>query len=97
MLYRLDTTRFNTSKSQKKILNKFNRYVKGTHHSTTTTTTTTKQANFVQVKTLRDIIHESEDPLQNERKLEVRQATTICLNIPLTNYFGFRLCWNLLL
>ncbi len=64
---RLDTTRFHISKSQKKILNKFNRYVKGT----TATTTANKPSNFVQVKSLRDMIHESENRQENERKLEI--------------------------
>lgn len=67
---RLDTTRFSTSKSQKKILNKFNRYVKGAHQSTTTANNS-KANNLVQVKSLRDIIHEPEDNSQNEKKLEI--------------------------
>lgn len=69
-IQRLDTTRFSTSKSQKKILNKFNRYVKGAHQSTTTANNS-KANNLVQVKSLRDIIHEPEDNSQNEKKLEV--------------------------
>ncbi|KAL7321112.1 Arginyl-tRNA--protein transferase 1 [Mucor circinelloides] len=81
---RLDTNRFNTTKSQKKIIHKFNRYIKGTWDpdpkaKLTIPTTTNdnkpvnKPSNYVQVKSLRDIIHEPEDTSQESKyKLEIK-------------------------
>jgi arginine-tRNA-protein transferase len=83
----LEATRFNTSKSQKKILNKFNRYIKGTwdpdsskidakaEKSTKPTTTVVKPSNYVKIKSLKDIIHESE--IQDENKYKLKVSTHI--------------------
>lgn len=84
MLYRLDANRFNATKSQKKIIHKFNRYINGTWDPdpkvklTTATTTNNnkpinKPSNYVQVKSLRDYIHEPEDNSQfHKYKLEIK-------------------------
>lgn len=83
---RLDASQFNTTKSQKKVLNKFNRYIKGTWDpngtaaaedqtdgkaTATKPAAVVKPANYVQVKSLRDIIHESEIQEENKHKLKV--------------------------
>ncbi|KAI8079689.1 arginine-tRNA-protein transferase [Gilbertella persicaria] len=65
---RLDASRFNTTKSQKKIITKFNKYIKGTWDPKRTDKDVpkgkqeqvSKPDNYVQIKSLRDYIHESE-------------------------------------
>ncbi|KAL9559386.1 hypothetical protein MBANPS3_000461 [Mucor bainieri] len=80
---RLDSNRFSTTKSQKKIIHKFNRYIKGTWDpdpkiKPTISTTNNdkpvnKPSNYVQVKSLRDFIHEPEDVNQESKyKLEIK-------------------------
>ncbi|KAI8066115.1 arginine-tRNA-protein transferase [Thamnidium elegans] len=64
---RLDATQFNITKSQKKILNKFNRYVKGD----CTEVVVKKPSNYVQVKSLCDLIHASEVEEENSHKLKI--------------------------
>ncbi|CEP12212.1 hypothetical protein [Parasitella parasitica] len=68
---RLHANRFNATKSQKKIINKFSRYIKGVWDPDPKVKTTSeasvdkqpvnKSQNYVQVKSLRDHIHEPED------------------------------------
>jgi arginine-tRNA-protein transferase len=85
----LDATRFNISKSQKKVLNKFNRYIKGTwdpdgaskvteaaaaEQKPKKPAETMKPANYVQVKSLKDIIHEPEIQNENKYKLKVSRV-----------------------
>lgn len=69
VLFRLDATKFSITKSQKKVLHKFNRYVKG---GCKDETPSKKPANYVQVKSLKDSIHEPEIQEANTHKLKVR-------------------------
>lgn len=63
----MDAKQFNITKSQKKILNKFNRYVKGDCAEVAAK----KPSNYVQVKSLCDLIHASEVEEENSHKLKV--------------------------
>ncbi|KAI9357831.1 arginine-tRNA-protein transferase [Pilaira anomala] len=65
---RLNATQFSITKSQKKVLNKFNRYVKGDFKETSAGK---KPANYVQVKSLREIVHASEVQEENAHKLKI--------------------------
>ncbi|KAI7889687.1 arginine-tRNA-protein transferase [Mucor mucedo] len=65
---RLDATKFNMTKNQKKVLHKFNRYVIGNCKAELPAK---KPANYVQVKSLQDSIHEPEEQEVNEHKLEI--------------------------
>ncbi|KAI9245794.1 arginine-tRNA-protein transferase [Helicostylum pulchrum] len=64
---RLDATQFNITKSQKKILNKFNRYVKGDCAEVVAK----KPSNYVQIKSLCDLVHASEVEEENSHKLKI--------------------------
>ncbi|KAI8645332.1 arginine-tRNA-protein transferase [Parasitella parasitica] len=78
---RLDANRFNATKSQKKIINKFNRYIKGTWDPDPNVKPTSEapfshktfntSLNYVQVKSLKDYIHEPED-INNDNKYKLR-------------------------
>lgn len=66
----MDATQFSITKSQKKVLNKFNRYVKGDYKETKVEK---KPANYVQVKSLREMVHVSEVQEENAHKLKVKE------------------------
>jgi arginine-tRNA-protein transferase len=96
MQTRLDATQFNTTKSQKKIIHKFNRYVKGTwdpdptvklveQPSQSTSIKKTSANNYVEIKSLRDSLHEPEIEQENKYKLKVKKKKkkiTFSLAIP---------------
>ncbi|KAI9486987.1 MAG: arginine-tRNA-protein transferase [Benjaminiella poitrasii] len=73
---RLDTTKFAPSKSQKKIIHKFNRYIIGSwdpHSTEKTTKTNSKESkkekrpdNYVQIQSLQDMVNESEITSDNK-------------------------------
>jgi arginine-tRNA-protein transferase len=88
---RLDTTKFDTTKNQKKIIHKFNRYIKGAwdpdpkvkpitnnnnnnnNNNKPVNKPVNKPSNYVQVKSLKDYIHEPEDINQKSKyKLEIK-------------------------
>jgi arginine-tRNA-protein transferase len=96
MQTRLDATQFNTTKSQKKIIHKFNRYVKGTwdpdptvklveQPSQSTSIKKTSANNYVEIKSLRDSLHEPENQQQTNYKHNVKKKKkkiTFSLAIP---------------